>query len=376
MVIGFNTDFQADINENIGDDTSPDFFTFHDLGVYLSHELSKQVSGGYNYFGYMLRLGWTRQKLIYDSNYLDNTAYSFYGGIRSYIPWDTDRRVDSFFPGARVITNLDNQTRLSLTLEANYMYSFSINAAHVPTLVVDARLDFLGKYAYPQSSYIEDALFLSPKEEQYWILSMQGIGAISPKINMGIQTKTETISAVLGYAGEYSVDSTSIELTEGYFEQDYRIHNLFLSFRFDILSIYASVTNRINELHSMDEPDRDSDFKDWIFDIKGVFRPFEILTLYRKVLPRWRHALNLYVEYLDIFKTGGSGPVVRAPNSFNDDIFIIGVSSILPVYPLNATKWYGSSWVIEGLVDLQLVNNQQYTSFALLLGLRFRPEHE
>jgi hypothetical protein len=353
--------------------------TVRNLGVYTALKRSPKVPGGRNRRGMAARVGWKEQRLVYDNNVLDDPRYAFYRGWRAYRALDTDRRADSHLPTSLEIYGLDRRIYFGAALETNLLYTPPIDAAHVLTFVINAQTGIHTRSVFSElpARFVERPALTSPGMTE-WVSPIRGAaasGAIaSPQMNLGILTKNEILSLVMGYVGEYTMSPGTTSLAGERYEYFYQLHSAFFSLKWDVLSLKASLTTRVGHLHLTRDTAVSEVFRDHFANARMVFRPLELLLAHRKVPPLWRSAVALYEDFL--FSNSppmDADPTSRALSKVKERLNIAGIAAALPFWPFTEEVRNTATWVTEALLDLQAITPQSDVGIAAMLGLRLRP---
>ncbi len=366
----------------IFDDSSKTFpyrLTFRELEVGATKKMRRPVTGGSHRTGLQLRGGWSRMQLVYDNNFLVDPAYDFYGGVRSYQTAQGARRTGSHLPRAMLRRGLDEQVHLGASLETNNLINLHIDAAHALALIFDARFQLLGSalIAGDQPLLFERPVFPSAGTTPSKNFAMEGRQegglALAPAMNLGLATKTRSLSAVIGFQGIYSVVPEEVTIADHRYDHNSILYSTFFSFNWEVASLVVDWVVRDGRLRD-ENSSTATKYEINAVNTRVEFRAMQLATLFRKVLSKWGDSLTLYGEFLYLDSPlSGTNPLSNALSNEKEQAFTVGLFSAIPVYPLDSFQWYSGKLNARVLLDVQVTDLGSDTAFVGLVGLSVVP---
>ncbi|MBN2340572.1 MAG: hypothetical protein JXX29_14420 [Deltaproteobacteria bacterium] len=331
---------------------------------------------GRHHFGLNVQAGLIRQPVYYAVTFDDMPVYRFYGRPVPYLTPNAYRNYQPFSSGLLARVGMEGRTRFGGTVESNNFFTLPIQNAHVLGLDINSRVDlFAASFAArDELTPIDYPVFIRyaarPGEET------NGGLVVAPKVNIGALTKVDTLRLHVGYSGEYSIQPNDITNADGRFESRYRRNTGFLSLAMHFLDLLVSFTAHKEFLTvSAASTDLASPlFRSNLLHNYLAFHLFQVLAKQNQNLDRYRHALNIYGEYLFHQSDDSAESAFQRARSDTTHAFSMGLFSALPLYPnrrILATRPRGVT--IDFIGDIRAGVIQSNWDMSFILGFKMAP---
>ena len=379
-LLGLRSDLRGAWSQGNKETQTAGTFAIVDLYVFMTMTAQQPVPGGEHSRGITLRGGWLREHLVYDTVYDDPSWYGFYRGVRPFAPTFGDPKGSTLMADGMARYAIDENSFPGVGLEINMRKSLPIDAAHVPALAANARIDYLmpSPLVTHESRLIEYPVDPDPYLERRWRSAAarhsSSAPSVSTKANIGLQNKDRSVAAVGGLVGRVALGEESLTLSGENWDYQQHILSAFLSVRWLPVSLvvqgcfrrgaYATIEPTTGERRSRVTADK-------LGLVRLSLRPLQVLAI--RVPEEWRSTLNVYFDAtwgrVAPFDTDDGDP---AGQPRQRDSFAGGISSIMPLHPLTDDAGETSLALV---LDLQVLFADGVPVFAGMAGIRLAPRY-
>jgi hypothetical protein len=348
-----------------------------DLYAFVTKKNSQKTGGGEHQRGGALKVGWMRQRLVYDTVFDMPTWYGFYGGIRSFSSEVGEPASGIRLPTSTQRLGLDDLSAPGISIEGNFQNTLHVDPAHVPALAANARIDFLTPsplHPHP-SRIIEYGIFPASRMERSWsswgLAEKRGAAYIAPRFNIGVMTKDRSAAVLVGGMGMFSISEGSIEFSDTEATERPYIESFFISVKWRPISVLVQgIFQQIEVVYHQSDTRQKMLTAERFAIIRLALRPLHLMTL--GVPSSWRDALQLYFDSA-FGKATPTAPLDNRPQPTQHFTIIGGLTSVVPIYPFFKKHWERSSVQIRGIIDIQLSRSDDIPLMAALAGLSLEP---